>query len=446
MSRPEQRIGSADRAREAGGARRRDALTALVRTHRGALEIARLAEFNRTLARCLDLNVLLRTACQSARALVRSHGATFVLREGNLVHYAADDAIAPLWAGQRFPIARCISGWAMLKDATAVVEDIYADERIPTEAYEPTFVRSLVMAPVRIGHGLGGVPVGEPVAAMGVYWARRHRATEREVRLIEALADAAGIALANARLFEEMKRARLAAEEASRAKDVFLATLSHELRTPIAPIMAWARLLREGRLDPERVKHAGAVIERCSTAERRLVEDILDVSRIVTGKFTLEIADVDFLQIVRDALRVVQPVADAKGVRLEAALPDTIGAVRGDGPRLEQVCWNLLSNAIKFTPAGGHARVSVGATVDGVELRVADSGCGIDAAFLPRVFDRFLQGDGSPTRAHEGLGLGLAIVRHIVELHGGEVRAHSDGPGTGATFIVTLPRGSAAAR
>ncbi|MBI1734465.1 MAG: response regulator [Candidatus Rokubacteria bacterium] len=242
-----------------------------------------------------------------------------------------------------------------------------------------------------------------------------------------------------ARALEREQAAREEAEVANRAKDEFLAVLSHELRTPLNAVFGWARMLRGGGLDAETGKRAVEVIERNATAQLQLIEDLLDISRIITGKMRLDVRPVDLAAIVATAVDSVRPAADAKGIRLQTALDPRAGPMLADPDRLQQVVWNLLSNAVKFTPRGGRVEVTV-RRVDGhVEIAVSDSGQGIAPAMLPYVFDRFRQGDSSSTRAHGGLGLGLALVRHLAELHGGTVTAHSEGVDQGATFVVSLP-------
>jgi signal transduction histidine kinase/ActR/RegA family two-component response regulator len=231
------------------------------------------------------------------------------------------------------------------------------------------------------------------------------------------------------------------AEQANRVKDEFLATLSHELRTPMNAIVGWTSLLAAGNLDPETTARAIASIDRNAKAQVRLIEDILDVSRIVSGKLRLKIQPVDLPAIVEAAVDALRHAAEAKGVRLQVMLDQEAAPINGDADRLQQVCWNLLSNAIKFTPRGGRVYVELSRPNSHVELLVRDSGQGIKPEFLPHVFERFRQADSSSTRAHGGLGLGLAIVRHLVELHGGTVEARSDGEGHGASFVVQLPMG-----
>jgi signal transduction histidine kinase/DNA-binding response OmpR family regulator len=231
---------------------------------------------------------------------------------------------------------------------------------------------------------------------------------------------------------------RVTAENASRAKDDFLSTLSHELRTPLNAIVGWSTLLRQGTLPPERATRALETVERNARMQARLIDDMLDLSRIEQGKLVLSVGPVEMVRVVEAAIEAVRPAAEAKNVRLQPVL-DSHAAIVGDPDRLQQIAWNLLSNAIKFTPKGGRVQVRLRRAHSFVELVVADNGQGIDQEFLPFVFERFRQADPSFTRRAGGLGLGLAIVRSLVELHGGTIDARSDGPGTGATFEVRLP-------
>jgi PAS domain S-box-containing protein len=245
-------------------------------------------------------------------------------------------------------------------------------------------------------------------------------------------------------LLERERTARLEAEAANRLKDEFLATLSHELRTPLNAIVGWAAVLRGQALPPD-LRRAVDTIDRNARVQSQLIEDILDVSRIVTGKLQLEVARVDLVTVLGAALESLRPTAEARQIRVEVDVDPALPTLSGDPARLQQVVWNLLSNSLKFTPPGG--AVAMRAAVDGgdVRLEIQDTGAGIAPDFLPHVFERFRQADASTTRAHSGLGLGLAIVRHLVELHGGTVEAHSDGLGCGATFRVRLPVRRAAA-
>jgi PAS domain S-box-containing protein len=238
----------------------------------------------------------------------------------------------------------------------------------------------------------------------------------------------------------ERKRSELALEEAVRLKDEFLATLSHELRTPLNAVLGWVGMLRQDVVPPSMRDRALETIERNATLQARLVDDLLDVSRIVAGKLTIRADAVDLGAVVASAVDTVVGGATAKGLRLAAHLPaEHRLVVTGDAARLQQIVWNLVSNAIKFTPAGGQIDVDVRRVESHAEIHVRDTGQGIAPSFQPYLFQRFRQMDSSHSRAHGGLGLGLSIVRHLVEAHGGSVSAHSDGPGQGATFSVVLP-------
>ncbi len=240
-------------------------------------------------------------------------------------------------------------------------------------------------------------------------------------------------------LLQAEREARAQAELANRAKDEFLATVSHELRTPLNAILGWARMLKTGLLDAVKFERAIDTILRNAMVQKELIEDILDVSRIVSGKLRIQLRKVSCIQISQAALDTVKPTADARGVELVSQIDPTADEATGDPDRLQQVIWNLLSNAIKFTPRGGRVTLTLVRADSQVELRVSDTGRGISPSFLPHVFDRFRQEDGISTRTQGGLGLGLAIVRHLVELHGGNVWAQSEGEGKGATFTVRLP-------
>jgi PAS domain S-box-containing protein len=240
-------------------------------------------------------------------------------------------------------------------------------------------------------------------------------------------------------LLEREQAARLEAEAANRAKDEFLAVLSHELRTPLNAVYGWAQMLRAGELGEQQRARAVETIARNANAQLQLIDDLLDVSRVVTGKMRLDVRPVDLRPVVEAALDAVRPAAASKDIRLQSVLDPRAGPITGDPNRLQQVIWNLLMNAVKFTPKGGRVQVHLQRVNSHVEIVVSDTGEGIAASVLPFVFERFRQGDSSSTRAHSGLGLGLAVVKHLVELHGGTVSAQSPGQGQGATFIVKLP-------
>jgi PAS domain S-box-containing protein len=256
---------------------------------------------------------------------------------------------------------------------------------------------------------------------------------------IRMAANLTAVAIENVRLLERESTARASAEESNRLKDEFLATVSHELRTPLTAILGWSRMLEGGSLESEVATRAIETIKRNAKSQAQIIDDILDVSRIITGNLYLELNPVEIAPVLEAAVNVVRPTADAKGIQIDVDFEPEPAAVPGDIHRLQQVFWNLLSNAVKFTPSGG--RVTVGLRHQGsqVEITVADTGQGITPQFMPFVFDRFRQADSTSTRQHGGLGLGLAIARHLVEIHGGSISASSEGPGTGAIFTVRLP-------
>lgn len=387
-----------------------------------------------------DLESVTRTVARAVRTLTGADGASFVLREGALVYYVDEDAIAPLWKGRRFPAEACVSGWAILNRQHAVIPDIYVDPRIPADAYRPTFVKSLAVVPIR---------EHDPLGAIGAYWARTHEATPHEVALLQALANATAVAIANVELYGTLVRATLEAEEArevaeaaraeaeaaSRVREEFLAMLGHELRNPLAPIVMALRLLRARGLGGER-EHG--IIERQVKHMVRMVDDLLDVSRVRQGRIALQREAVDVAAVVDRAIEAVSPMLVARGQHLERRVAAGL-RVSGDSDRLVQVLANLLTNAAKYTPEGGHIRISGEREGEEVALRVADDGIGISPALLPQIFDLFVQARQSSDRAGGGLGLGLALVRSIVGLHGGSVTAHSAGCGRGSEFVVRLP-------
>jgi signal transduction histidine kinase/ActR/RegA family two-component response regulator len=260
-----------------------------------------------------------------------------------------------------------------------------------------------------------------------------------DLDLAEELGRRAALAVDNARLYRASQEARSAAEKANRAKDEFLATLSHELRTPLTPILGWTVMLRSGTLDQAAINRGLEVIERNVRAQTQLIGDLLDVSRIITGKLRLEVSRIALVPVVEAGVEAVRPSAEAKEIKLSVEVPPEVPTITGDPDRLQQVVWNLVSNAVKFTPQGGRIDVRLRAEDSSLSLSVTDNGKGIEPEFIDHVFERFRQADSTSTRAHGGLGLGLAIVRHLVELHGGSVHAESQGGGHGATFVVRLP-------
>ncbi len=321
----------------------------------------------------------------------------------------------------------------VLRTGEPILMEVIPDSLIAAGARNPEHLRlirelglvSYMCVPLRTrGRVIGAVTF--VAAESGRHYGASDLAFAQEV------ASRAALAIDNAWTYEEASRA-------NRLKDEFLATLSHELRTPLNAVLGYTRMLRGGMMTAPRMAAALAVLERNASALTQIVEDVLDVSRIVSGKIRLKVQPIDVSRVVSDAVATVQPAAEARGVRLDMQLAPGLAAVAGDADRLQQVAWNLLSNAVKFTPRGGTVRVDVGCDDECIELAVTDTGIGIEPSFLPYVFDRFRQADSGFAREHGGLGLGLAIARHIVEMHGGTIGVSSMGVGHGATFRVRLP-------
>jgi PAS domain S-box-containing protein len=319
---------------------------------------------------------------------------------------------------------------------------------IPNAADDENFPRSLVVREAGF-HSAFSFPIliGNEVIGTVEFFNREIQQPDAELlRMMTSLGGQIG-------QFQERKRAegelaqlllrersaRAEAEQANRLKDEFLATVSHELRTPLNAMMGWARMLRSGRLDAESREHALEVVERNAWAQKQIIEDILDVSRVITGKLQLNLCPVNLRVVVDAALDAVRPALEAKEIRSKTEIDPQIRVVAGDSDRLQQVVWNLLSNAAKFTPTGGEIELELRQAGSNIQISVSDTGPGIDPDFLPHVFERFRQADGSTTRTHGGLGLGLAIVRHLVELHGGSIKAENRTEGHGAILTVSLP-------
>lgn len=300
----------------------------------------------------------------------------------------------------------------------------------PFEAMGDAGVTSMILAPMRVD--------GEALGALIFASSSRRVYDDRDREVAEEVGHRAALFLQNARLYAIARSEREKAEEANRLKDAFLAMLSHELRTPLSALAGWTQLLVRGRVPPEQVAHAISVIERNASSLTQLIDDLLDVSRIVSGQLRLVSQPVDLATQVRRAVDSVRPIAREKGVVLETHI-EPVGLVDGDPERLRQAAWNLLSNAVKFTPHGGRVTVSLSERENRAVLVVFDSGIGIEPEFMGRLFDPFRQADSSMTRAHGGLGLGLAIVKHVIDAHGGSIHAVSPGTGGGASFTVLLP-------
>lgn len=402
-------------------------------------EIATLDRLGLTLAGHLDLGRLVKAVTDAGVSVTGAAFGAFLYRDASGVwtHCVAG---APPEAFVDFPLAQNAEAFGSpFQGAVSRSDDLASDIRfgqnLPFKQMPPGVLpaRSYLAAPVRSGVGdlLGGLFFGHPNP--GAFH-------ERDERLIAGLAAHAAIAVDNAHLYREAQEARTVAETASRVKDEFLATLSHELRTPLTAIVGWAYLLQRGQLTPEEIRTAVDTIIRNASAQNQIIDQLLDVSRIVTGKLQLDLQPMDIGSVVKAAIGTVTPAANVKGVLLQLIQDPAGTSVMGDPERLQQVFWNLLSNAVKFTPKNGRVRVSVQSIGSHVEVGVTDTGLGIDAVFLPHVFNRFSQKDSSSTRSVRGLGLGLAIARQLVELHGGSIKAESPGAGQGSTFTVKFPR------
>jgi PAS domain S-box-containing protein len=410
-----------------------------------------------TLAAELDQHKLVQAVTDAATEISGAHFGSFfynVLDERGASYMLYTLSGVSREAFAHFPMPRNTDIFAPTfnGEGTVLIADVKKDPRYGKnspyygmpEGHLP--VTSYLAVPVisRSGEVLGGLFFGHPEE--GVF-------TERAARIVEGLAAQAAIAMDNARLYEVATRARAEAEqsaeekdrlyseahESSRLKDEFLATVSHELRTPLTSILGWAHMLRTGQFGDEDAAKALETIERNARAQGQLIDDLLDVSRIITGKLRIDVRPVDPNSFIESAIEALRPAAEAKGVRVQRIMDTGVVSVSGDPVRLQQVVWNLLSNAIKFTPRGGRVQVRLERVNSHIEIAVSDSGAGIEPEFLPYVFDRFRQADQRTTRQHGGLGLGLAIARHLVEIHGGSVRAESPGAGQGSTFTVLLP-------
>ncbi len=377
------------------------------------------------LSTCRTVERVVRVLRDATRDLVGADGITVVLRDGDKCYYVEENAIGPLWKGKRFPMSACISGWCMIHRQQLVIQDIYADARIPHDAYRPTFVKSLAMTPIR---------TAAPVGAIGAYWATHHEATPEQLGTLQALGDSASLALENGQLIDELR-------DAGRRKDAFLSMLAHELRNPLAPMRNGLHLLRLQGGSREAVGEAAEMMDRQVVHMSRIVDDLLDVARINNGKVTLKRSRLDLGALLRQCVEDRRHAVDAAGLKLSLEVPLAPVWLDADATRLTQVFGNVLDNARKYTPAGGRVAVSLSADAATRQARVEvqDTGIGISSKLLPHVFETFMQADESLDRTAGGLGLGLSIASGLVKLHDGSISVQSDGIGKGARFSVTLP-------
>jgi PAS domain S-box-containing protein len=405
----------------------------------------------------LDQEKLVQSVTDAATELTGAHFGSFfynVFNEQGGAYMLYTLSGVPREAFSHFPMPRAtdLFGPTFRGEGTVLIADVKQDPRYgknsPYYGMPPGHlpVTSYLAVPVisRSGEVIGGLFFGHP--DVGVF-------TERDARIVEGLAAQTAIAMDNARLYQRAQQsvaereellnreqaAREEAEAASRAKDEFLSMLSHELRTPLNAVMGWTRMLQAGKLDEEMMSRAVETINRNVQLQARLIEDMLDVSRIISGKLRLDAQPTDPTAVINAAVDTLRPAADAKNIRLQVVMDFGAGLILGDPGRLQQVIWNLLSNAIKFTPKGGKVQVQLERVNSHIEITVSDTGPGIDEGFLPHVFERFRQADSTSTRVHGGLGLGLSIVRHLVELHGGTVEAGNRADRQGAVLTVRLP-------
>jgi PAS domain S-box-containing protein len=419
--------------------------------------LSTINELGRVVSAELDLHNIVQAVTDAATELTGARFGSFfynVLNDRGESYMLYTLSGVPREAFAHFPMPRNTDIFAPTFRGEGVVRiaDVHLDPRYGKnspyygmpEGHLPVVSYLAVPVVSRSGEVVGGLFFGHPEP--NVF-------TARHEMIVSGLAAQAAVAMDNARLYETARREREQAEraaeenerlyretqEANRLKDEFLAMLSHELRTPLTAILGWAHMLRTGQFDQKSVAGAYETIERNARTQAQLIDDLLDVSRIITGKLRLDVRAVAPDSFVESAIEAVRPGAESKGVRVQKIIDTGLTAVSGDPVRLQQVVWNLLSNAVKFTPRGGLVQVRMSRVNSHVEITVSDTGQGISREFLPHVFDRFRQADQRITRQHGGLGLGLAIVRHLVEMHGGTVRAESDGEGRGSVFTVALP-------
>lgn len=408
--------------------------------------MARLQEVSTQLVRAGDSTSLLQDIVKAAIAitnadmgnirLVEPDGKSLRLVASHGLDQAFVDAYGVIQSSQ------CPCGHAMQLGERVIVEDITTSELFAGQdltLLHASGVRAIQWTPL-ISRS------GQLVGTLSTHCRSPHRPAERDLRVLDLLARQAAdwverrmAQTERELLLESERQARAESERAVRLKDEFLATLSHELRSPLTAILSWADLLRESLHDRDRLRRGLEVIRRSALAQAQLIDELLDLSRVITGKMRLQIEPVTLSVLIESAIEAVRPAADARGIVIAAAMKPIAAPLHGDPARLRQILWNLLSNAVKFTPEGGEVEVALTRVGSWAEIRVSDNGKGIAANFMPHVFERFRQADSSSCREYGGLGIGLALVKQLAEMHGGHVRASSPGEGMGSTFVLSLP-------
>jgi signal transduction histidine kinase/ActR/RegA family two-component response regulator len=456
------------------GAEEREFAVALARQSTIALERACLFDAERRARKQIAL--LAREAEEAREAAER---ATVRISQLQAITAAASEALTPREVAESVirqaiePVGACAGGFGQLTDDGSAVElmglvgyskaEVDPDRRIPLHARAPIpdavregrsiFLESAEevaaaypkIAAMHVARGFGAMAIvplitkDRAVGGLGFVFPGPRAFSDDDRAFLSVLGKHCAQALARALAYEAERRAHVAADEANRLKDEFLATVSHELRTPLTAILGWARMLRTMKTNEATSARALETIERNAALQARLIDDLLDTSRIITGKLRLDIQSVDLATVIRAAIDAVSHAASARDIKLLPIVDTSVAPIEGDPSRLQQIVWNLLSNAIKFTPKGGTVEIRLDRAGPEAHIRVSDTGQGIGPDFLPFVFDRFRQADSTMTRSYGGLGLGLAIVRALVDVHGGTVHAASEGPGKGAAFTVALP-------
>jgi signal transduction histidine kinase/ActR/RegA family two-component response regulator len=401
--------------------------------------LRRLQAVSNSLSQALTPHQVVNAVVEQALNSLGAHAGTVVqlTERGDEIEIVGtvnfNDEIVNKW--QRFSINEKVPLADALRNREAVIVESVENWSEKYPALGPlasvTGTRSLVAFPLMVE--------GRLIGAMGLSFLFSQKFSDDDITFLRALADQCAQAMERARLYETEKQLRKQAESANRLKDEFLATVSHELRTPLNAIVGWSSMLMTNKFDESVTRQAIQTIERNAKTQAQIIEDLLDVSRIITGKMKLDLRPVELQTVVHGAFESLLPSAERKGITVKSDFDLQTDSVYGDPDRLQQIMWNLLSNAIKFTPEGGTVEVKLKRSGTQAQITVRDTGLGIKPEFLPFVFERFSQADATSTRKYGGLGLGLAIVRHLVEMHGGSVGVESEGVGLGATFKVNLP-------